>query len=572
MKVKYVTIITVVLLLLGNGCTPKPSRHPTAINNMQAGFKRDIRANQRIVATSKFTPPLAVKKALLPSMTFGTPMPQTVKPREKRFGISVQDVPANSFFMGLVEGTQYNMMVNPSITGTISLTLKNVTIPEVMEAVRDVYGYEYKKTATSYLVMPPKLQSRVFTVNYVNVSRSGSSHTSLGSGSSRGRSNYTGNNRTGGNTQGGEGSVNTTTKADFWGKLQGTITALIGVENGANNTENKQGYKKGNTISKGGKSVILNPQAGVIVVRAYPVELREVGKYLDTLQRNLTRQVILEAKILEVALNDKYDAGIDWHTLGLGQMMTESPNKFEVSPLKLRIGPISPNLDFQYIIELLQTQGNVQVLSSPHVATLNNQKAVIKSGEDEFFVTNAFGSVSQSTATNISTQNVALTSFFSGISLDVTPQISEQGEVILHIHPVVSRVSEREVSFTVGESGRAQSLPTAKTSIREADSIVKAKNGQIIIIGGLMQHKTTENVSSPPVLGKIPFIGALFRNTKQESVKSELVILLRPIVTDAATWTKQLERRSNRINNLNRGFHVGGKPDIFGTMAERNDF
>lgn len=208
----------------------------------------------------------------------------------------------------------------------------------------------------------------------------------------------------------------------------------------------------------------------------------------------------------------------------------------------------------------------MQVLSSPRVSTVNNQKAVIKVGTDEFFVTD-ISSTTVTGVTTTSTPDITLTPFFSGIALDVIPQIDEDNNVILHIHPTVSDVAEQTKIITVG--GQQQSLPLAQSSVRESDSIVRARSNQIIVIGGLMKNATLEDIGSTPLLGDIPLIGPLFRHTNQRSLKSELVILLRPIVVDSdAAWKNRLQKSSKRFRNLDQGFHYGGKSEVFGTQAE----
>lgn len=183
-------------------------------------------------------------------------------------------------------------------------------------------------------------------------------------------------------------------------------------------------------------------------------------------------------------------------------------------------------------IELLKTQGDVQVLSSPQISTVNNQKAVIKVGQDEFFITDVDSNTSTTTATATTQSNVELTPFFSGVALDVIPQISAEGEIVLHIHPTVSTVTEKTKNINVS-SGTALSVPLAVSSIRESDSIIRAKSGQVVIIGGLMQNTVEDRVSKVPLLGDIPVLGALFRHTQEINKKSELVILLKPIVIDS---------------------------------------
>ena len=204
--------------------------------------------------------------------------------------------------------------------------------------------------------------------------------------------------------------------------------------------------------------------------------------------------------------------------------------------------------DFQAFIELLESQGDVQVLSSPRIATVNNQKAVIKVGSDEFFVTDISSDTSSGTTTTTSS-DITLTPFFSGIALDVTPQIDSAGRITLHIHPTVSEVTDQ--TKTISVFGETQSLPLAYSTVRESDSVVHATNGQLVVIGGLMQDKISNNESGVPVLSKIPALGSLFRHTQTVSSKSELVILLRPqVIGSSLDWQQGIDASRQRIENL----------------------
>ena len=191
----------------------------------------------------------------------------------------------------------------------------------------------------------------------------------------------------------------------------------------------------------------------------------------------------------------------------------------------------------------------MQVLSSPRVSTMNNQKAVIKVGSDEFFVTKVSSETTASGGATTTAPEVELTPFFSGIGLDVIPQIDENGDVILHIHPTISEVKDQTKVFTVG--GVTQALPLAFSTVRETDSIIRAKNGQVVVLGGLMQNLSRDETSSTPFLGDLPLIGALFRHTRKVSRKSELVILLKPIVIEGdETWQQALKETRSQMHAI----------------------
>lgn len=531
---------------------------------IEKALREDITSNKKLhMQPFKSKVPDAIQKALMPAVpssdisvkakardattneTFYTA--STLKDQQ-RFNISVNNVPAQDFFTGLVKNTIYNMTVSPQVSGMISLELKNVTVAEVMDTVRDVYGFEYEFTPSGYQVLPRHLETRIFTVNYLDIERGGKSNTNFSSGEltrtttsqAPSATNVSGSSSTQ-KTAIPSGNVETSSKANFWDELKQNLLAVIGTQDG--------------------KSVVMNPQSGVVIIRAYPDELRNIAEYLDNIQNNMNRQVIIEAQILEVQLDAQFQSGINWKlfdlqqgayfntvtssSLGATTGIDEIPSSFSSI---FTLQPSSGNT-FKSFIQLLNTQGKVNVLSSPRIATTNNQKAVIKVGGDKFFVTNVTSNNTTSGSAVGTTQNIELTPFFSGIALDVTPQINSTGEITLHIHPVVSQVSLDRQQFVVNDQN--QDLPLAQSSVRESDSVIHARSGQVIVIGGLMASKDAQYGASTPGTEHLGFFSALFKSTNKSSTKLELVILLRPVVVNASyNWNQNLQNLANRFKSM----------------------
>lgn len=502
-------------------------------------------------------PPKYVKDDLLPPLTLDT---MAFSGGEERFDVTVNQLPAREFFLGLFDGTSYNVVIHPSVQGSISLRLTDVTIPEVLDVVQQQYGYEYEETDYGYKILPYGLRTRLFHINYLNLTRLGQSETRVSSGevtnagnesNSAGSSSQTRNRSNQPENVSGT-RIETQSDVDFWSELARTLQFIVGEGEG--------------------RLVSANPQSGVVIARAMPDELRAIESYLEKTQLSVQRQVLIEAKVLEVELKDEFKAGINWDKVvgNRDDRLIQSREGFDLQGIAKDLGGIiSLQINtgsFDAMIDLLEGQGNVQVLSSPQVSTVNNQKAVIKVGTDEFFVTDISFEEQDSEGDSSESTDVTLTPFFSGIALDVTPQISEEDEIILHVHPTVSEVVDDEKTITIGDQD--VTLPLAISTIRESDSVIRARSGQVVVIGGLIQNITKENLSSAPVLGDLPFVGSFFRQTDQKAVKSELVILLRPYIADQDAFHYAMTKSRERVKNMKRGYHVGGKVKRFGNLAE----
>jgi len=576
MWLKFTALSLLISSLVLTGCqslmTDDRVRDTASVERMQ--LELDKALAELAKQQESVLPPANVTAELLPAL----PVLQGSSAQQDRFDLAVDGVAARDFFIGLVKGTDLNIVVPPDLSGTLSLDLQNITIDEVMQVVRDTYGYDYVQKGNLYRVLPNGMRTQIFKIDYLNVQRMGSSETQVSSGqvSSAGSSdNSTGN--ADNDADDGDDSdtdaravvgtrLKTITDADFWAGLAETIGIIIGDGNG--------------------RRVVVSPQSGMVIVHALAGELRSVQEFLGKAELSLRRQVILEAKILEIQLSDGFQAGVNWSALaeagdgknvifGTGLQNTARiidpvtgattlANTILGTPTAISMpsdsvgGVFSAALnlkDFNALIDLLSTQGSVQVLSSPRISTVNNQKAVIKVGTDEFFVTEISSETTTTSSSTTPTIDVELTPFFSGIALDVTPQISENGEVILHIHPTVSEV-EDQTKTVVGPNGNLV-LPLALSSIRETDSIVRARNGQVVVIGGLMKNNSTDSNAKTPFLGDLPLLGSAFRQKRQSSIKSELIILLKPIVADDAAWQDSIEGSKQRLSEFQQVFQPG---------------
>lgn len=538
------------LMLSGCELTSEPSLKP----HIQQELNAEVNAPTANQPVEQAAVPEGFEQELLSSVGTNLSLPKEFE--MTRFDVNANKVSVNEFFVGLVSDTPYSVALHPEVSGEISLTLKDVTMDEVTKIVSRLYGIDVFREGKVVQVLPAKMRTESIPVNYLMMKRTGLSTVSVvaggvsqfdqggGSGSGGSGGNNLGNNQNmGGNNSFGGGSnmqingasIQTSSETDFWKDLKVALESLIGVGNG--------------------RFIIVSPQASLVTVNALPSEIASLKEFLKASEESLQRQVILEARIIEVTLNDEYQQGVNWSEvlghIGSTDLTFSTSAAGQIgNTLTSQLGGITnlvfKNADFSGVISLLETQGDVQMLSNPRVTATNNQKAVIKVGEDEYFVTEVSSTTVTGNATTTSPE-IELTPFFSGIALDVTPQIDEFGSVILHVHPSVTETEEQNKVVTLNNQDYV--LPLAQSNIRESDTVIRAGSGEIVIIGGLMQTLTTDQESKTPLLGDMPVLGNLFKSVRRVQSKKELVILIRPTVVMADTWQQQQQRSLKLLNS-----------------------
>lgn len=543
---------------------------------------------------------------LIPSLSLDESL---LAPVEVRTSIATREnLSATEFFNDLFSGTDYGVVVGQDVDVQINLNLPPVTIDEVMDIVAEIYNLDITKRGNYYTVLPGGLRTQQFSIDYLNVQRQGNSSISVspGGGSQNGGGGGIGGNsgfggggiggggigggfnggglasqggfgqgNFGGGGGGGGGQISTSTSTDFWSDLETAISNLIGVQSGGNANAggagagglfgglSTAGSRNQSTVTAEGKSVLVQPLTGIVIVTAFPHELARVEDFIEAAQESLRREVIIQIQFLEVILNKGFQYALDFNTFGnVPNNPTDDTALFEDSDndqaLEFRgtdigIEGISNALqfstnftDFDAVFQLLQTRGTTQVISSPQLRVLNNQKAVFQDGAQEFFQTQA-DSTTVATGNNTTTNaNNNLQQFFSGISMDITPQISANGEITLHVHPIISAVDEQTKSIA------GQTVPLALTTTREIDSVIKAQNGKIVVLGGLAFERNINETAGIPGVSRVPVLGDALEQRQTQSVKSEFIILLKPIMASEASDKNLLQESNERFQDLNR--------------------
>lgn len=516
--------------------------------------------------------PERIGSALLPPLAQDLPRPAALP--ESRFDLAVNSASVQQVFHAMASGSRYSILVPPGLTGNVTLNLKDVTVREALDVMREMHGFEYRIEGNRVFIQTPALQTRMFQVAYTSAKRSGRSDTRVIAGSIT--SSASPGSSGGSSTSTSEGShVSTTTDADFWKELDSSLKALIGTD--------------------AGRQIVISQHTGTIVVKAFPKEQREVENFLRSARLSIERQVMLEAKIVEVSLKEGFESGINWAGL------TKGNHRFSVgadagrvnvpgsigSALGMPAGSLVTGVDastapptitpttlaqliaspfatggsgmlglafttnsFNGLLAFLETQGTVHVLSSPRVAALNNQKALLRVGTDDFYITNISTTTTASASGSVTTPTITVQPFFSGIALDVTPQIDEDGMVTMHVRPSVSEVSERSRVVNLGNLGNF-TLPLASSNVNETDTVVRVMDGHIVAIGGLMKQRQVDDRAQLPGAGDVPLAGHLFKRTNRALEKRELVFLIKPTVIKGETqWREDLAATDARLRNI----------------------
>ncbi len=515
------------------------------------------RISQRSPLTKK--PSSAIQPLTsLPALDTSPPAKRTLMPTKgnKLYTLSLRDADIREVLLAFAKKEDKNIIIDPDVSGTVTVDIKQLTFREILDLILPPLHLGYKIKESRFVrIYKQKPVGRLFVFNYVISDREGTSTLSASTGSNNNTSGSSGSSTGGGSTSGsgGSGSSNSEstldTKEDFklWDDLESGVKDLL---------------------SSDGK-LIINKSSSTLYVVDYPYQLNQISQYLKSLQSIMHREVMIEAEILEVYLKDQFEMGIDWNSVSAllpdgyhGTLAGRASVMQNLSPNNARFQIGISNNKFSTLIDALGTQGDINVLSKPRIATLNNQKAIIKMGRDDVFwqIT-----VDTDLQTGIKTETASAQTVTEGVILSVTPQIDETGNVIMSIQPTVTE--------KVGESQSRFGDTAPIMDIRETNTIVRVKSGQTIVIAGLMRTKTDEEVEQVPLLGDIPFLGTLFRHTKQEARKTELVILLKPTILTPLTITSISSKDRKRLYDTydKRGFKIGGRPWRYGIKGETKD-
>jgi MSHA biogenesis protein MshL len=481
---------------------------------------------------------------------------------EKLYTFFARDASVQDVLLAFSRESESNIVIDPELSGKVTIDLKRVTLAEALDAILSQLGWTYRIEGKLIKIQRPQMETRFFTLNYIATKRSGKREIYASTGGGAQTSLILGQQTVStGSARAGYSDLVSVDEMDLWKEIkEGIETIIFGAadekEKVAPSEPGKGTYTR---VDERGKKLIINKSTGVIFATDYPVNLNRVASFIESVEGSSQRQVSIQAKILEVILSDEYREGINWKVIeGLPRSINlqwgltdkagtkgftgistsipdtgtiDTPGLFKIKPFGgiFAIGSPGTEVALSDILQAISQQGDLKVLSSPTISTLNNQKAIIRvANQDVFFITGAIATQ------NTVTQTVQPMTIDIGIILDVTPQIAEDGTIIMNIHPsITERTGEK-----VAPDGRT-TFPLL--SVRETDTTIRVRDNQTIIIAGLMQEKTDETFIDVPVLGSVPLLGGLFRYKTKTKRNSELVIMITP--------TLQIGKRVEDLTN-----------------------
>lgn len=509
--------------------------------------------------------------------------PPKVTPTAAIYSVSVHKVPVQSLLFALARDAKVNIDVYPGITGEVTLNALNQTLPNILNRISKQVDMRYELDGQNISVLPDTPFLRNYKIDYVNISRHTTSLVNIATqissaGSAVGSSGTANNNST--------TAVENKSNNDFWATLVKNVTDILretdkifpseasSNDRSANPVpESPSGDSAATTNAKGpaaasattaaatstkatfreAASVIANPENGLIAVRATSRQHERIQEFLDLVMSSAKRQVLIEATVVEVQLNDQYQQGINWESLnGNSSSLRLTQGAVNKVPLSSGVSPGTTAgifvLDYanpgsflgniKATVQLLESFGKVKVVSSPKISVLNNQTAMLKVVDNTVYftitaTTTPGGANFGPTSTYTSTLNTVPVGFV----MSVTPQITESDEVTLNVRPSISRiigyVQDPNPALATAETAVISQVPIIQS--REMESILKVSSGQIAVMGGLMQDEINNQKDAVPLLNSLPLIGDVFSYRNENTIKSELVIFIRPIVIKDST-------------------------------------
>lgn len=496
-SLSMIVTVTFMGLLPLWGCTttgPKKEVPPAPLPTMPISSPSSgPQANQTAIKNPYAV--FSLEDRMLLSSAMEGPSPSPPPELGPLYSFRAQELPLVDALALFARSNHLNIVAGPEITGSVTIDFHDLPLERAMSALLEAHGYYWEELGG--LIKVKQFKTKSLNVDYIRLVRSGTgqNRAQLSSGSSGGGG--------GASQDTGQITVNQEDEIKFWEELEKQIKTLMSEEG----------------------RLVVNRLSGTIQITDRYQRVDEITNFLKSVHLALYRQVEIEVRIYEVALDDQYSLGINWNkinfdgTNGAIALANIIATPFGGFMAKAATAAISfQDGSFDGVLEALEEQGEVRVVSQPRVVTMNNQPALIKVATDQPFFTST---IAQGTAGNGNIVTEQARSVTVGLVLSVTPQISEDGWIMLDVTPILSRLRAIETS--------PQQTATAPVlDVKQSSGLVRLKDGEMVIIGGLIQEESSETERKVPLLGDIPYLGRLFKGTYTAKRKSELVIFISP--------------------------------------------
>lgn len=495
------------------------------------------------------------------------PKPKAV-PKPETYSVVVNNVRVQELLFALARDAKLNVDIHAGITGTVTLNAIDQTLPQLLSRIARQTDMRWELDGPNLIIMPDTPFLRIYRVDYLNMERSSTSTVTVSGNVGGGAVSGSGGGGGGSNTS--SATVQNRSENHLWKTLVDNLKALLqetdkilpaGAASATPPAAQAQAVAAAPAAAAPGAaaspsaapqagsgptfreaaSVIANPETGVLSIRATSRQHEKVQEFLDQVMASAKRQVLIEATIVEVTLNSNYQRGIDWSILSRGNRgisLSQTGN----APLPATtdgvfsatiLDPNSTLGNLSATIRLLESFGNVRVLSSPKLSVLNNQSALLRVVSDVvYFKVDATTTAATTTSGPVTSVNTTPNTVAVGFVMSVTPQIGDNDTVLLNLRPSLTRI----ISF-IDDPNPALTIPNRIPQLqrREMESMIKVNNGQIAVMGGLIQEELQDTDSSIPGVNRVPVLGALFDQRARTNAKSELVVFLRPVVVKDAS-------------------------------------
>ena len=499
-----ITILVVVYLF--SGCASKPEPTPT-------------RPPETFPA-----PESSLEELTVPQFQEEEPARLAIGSPGKLYSLRVRDGEVQDVLLALAQESGENLVVDPEVTGKVTVNLNRVTLEQALDAILGQLGFNYRREGRIIRISKPVLETKIFQVNYISTTRKGEKTVVATHGSGAG----------GEQISASETRISGKDDIDFWAEVQEGLTAIIfEEEKPAAVLRARESGVVSSMASKDGKQLVISKISGLIQVRDYPDKLQEVERFLEQLEASIQRQVLIQARILEVTLRKEFETGVRWDNiqtellnldltqLSLSWNIFGGGTPTSATGALLVAGATGPLAGGDFVlgdlVKALETQGKVKALASPKVSTLNNQTAIIKVARQDVYFTSEISQAETSTLQSFTPNTIDV-----GVILDVTPQIGGGGYITMNIHPSITAEYDRVTAPDGSE------FPLLR--IRETDTVVKVRDGQTIVIAGLLQDQENSTRTGLPCLTNLPGLAYLFGYRMETAEKTELVILISPTV------------------------------------------